>query len=148
MNKIIKAGIALTLLPLMMQASEYVVKNGALSVDATIAKIQKIIDAKKGLGVFTIIDHKKGADKVGLELADTKVILFGNPKMGTKLMQKDPLTALDLPIRVLVYSENGTTKIVYRDPQAWSKNFKLEGSKMVSKMTKALDAITTKASLK
>ena len=61
-------------------------------------------------------------------------------------MQKDPLTALDLPIRVLVYSENGTTKIVYRDPQIWSKNFKLEGCKMVSKMTKALDAITTKAS--
>ena len=146
MNKIIKAGIALTLFPLVMQASEYVVKNGALSVDATIAKIEKIIDAKKGLGVFTIIDHKKGADKVGLELADTKVILFGNPNMGTKLMQKDPLTALDLPIRVLVYSENGTTKIVYRDPQTWSKNFKLEGSKMVGKMTKALDAITTKAS--
>ncbi len=146
MTKIIKTGIALTLFPLMMQASEYVVKNGALSVDATIAKIEKIIDAKKGLGVFTIIDHKKGADKVGLALDDTKVILFGNPKMGTKLMQKDPLTALDLPIRVLVYSENGTTKIVYRDPQTWSKNFKLEGSKMVGKMTKALDAITTKAS--
>ena len=146
MTKKIKMGIALTLLPLMMQASEYVVKNGALSVDATIAKIEKSIETKKGLGVFTIIDHKKGADKVGLELADTKVILFGNPKMGTKLMQKDPLTALDLPIRVLVYSENGTTKIVYRDPQTWSKNFKLEGCKMVSKMTKALDAITTKAS--
>ncbi len=146
MTKKIKIGIALTLFPLMMQASEYVVKNGALSVDATIAKIEKIIDAKKGLGVFTIIDHKKGADKVGLALANTKVILFGNPKMGTKLMQKDPLTALDLPIRVLVYSENGTTKIVYRDPQTWSKKFKLEGSKMVTKMTKALDAITTKAS--
>ncbi|HFD14426.1 MAG TPA: DUF302 domain-containing protein [Epsilonproteobacteria bacterium] len=148
MTKIIKAGISLALLPLMVHASEYVVKSGALSVDATIAKIEKIIGTKKGLGVFTIIDHKKGADKVGLELADTKVILFGNPNMGTKLMQKDPFTALDLPIRVLVYSENGTTKIVYRDPLKWSKNFKLEGSKMVSKMTKALDAITTKASLK
>ena len=54
MTKIIKTGIALALLPLVMQASEYVVKNGALSVDATIAKIEKIIDTKKGLGVFTL----------------------------------------------------------------------------------------------
>ena len=146
MKKILFIGLLIG--TMMLSASEYVVKNGALSVDATIAKIEKIIDAKKGLGVFTVIDHKKGADKVGLKLANTKVILFGNPKMGTKLMQKDPLTALDLPIRVLVYSETGTTKIVYRDPLRWSRNFKLEGSKMVSKMTKALDAITTKASQK
>ena len=148
MNKIIKSGIVLALFPLVMSASEYVVKIGALSVDATIAKIEKIIESKKGLGVFTIIDHKKGATKAGMELADTKVILFGNPKMGTKLMKRDPLTALDLPIRVLVYSEKGETKIVYRDPQEWSKHFSLKGCKMVNKMTKALDAITTKASEK
>ena len=147
MNKKIVCSV-LIMGSVMLNASEYVVKTGALSVDATIAKIEKIINAKKGLGVFTIIDHKKGAKKVNMDLTDTKVILFGNPKMGTKLMQKDPLTALDLPIRVLVYSEDGSTKIVYRDPQVWSKNFKLEGCKMVNKMTKALDAITTKASKK
>ena len=85
----------------------------------TIAKIEKIVEskAKAGLGVFTIIDHKKGADKVKLELSDTKVIVFGNPKLGTKLMQRDPLVALDLPMKVLVYSENNKTKIVYRDPK-------------------------------
>lgn len=146
MNKIIKTGIAFIIFPLVMSASEYVVKTGQLSVDATIAKIEKIIDSKKGLGVFTIVDHKKGAEKVDLKLADTKVIIFGNPKMGTKLMQKDPLTALDLPLRVLVYSEAGKTQIVYRDPKEWSKNFSLKGCETVEKMTKALDAITTKAS--
>ncbi len=146
MNKIIKVGVALVLLPIVMSASEYVVKTSKLSVDATILKIEKIIDSKKGLGLFTIIDHKKGAKKADMTLSDTKVILFGNPKMGTKIMQKDPLTALDLPIRVLVYSEDGTTKIVYRNPKEWSKGFKLKGCKMVTKMTKALDAITTKAS--
>lgn len=146
MNKLIKSGLVLALVPLVLHASEYVVKTGALSVDATISKIEKIIASKKGLGVFTIIDHKKGALKANMDLEDTKVILFGNPKMGTKIMQKDPLTALDLPIRVLVYSENGQTKIVYRNPEEWSKKFTLEGCKMVTKMTKALDAITTKAS--
>jgi len=134
----------------LFSASDLIVKTGALSVDDTIAKIEKIIEAKakSGLGVFTIIDHKKGADKVKMELSETKVILFGNPKLGTKLMQKDPLVALDLPMKVLVYSENNVTKIVYRDPQKWSENFNLKECKMVDKMIKAMDAITTKASEK
>jgi len=146
MKKIILSTIVTT--TVILSASEYVIKTGVLSVDATITKIEKIIASKKGLGVFTIIDYKKGADRVGLALEDTKVILFGNPKMGTKLMQKDALTALDLPIRVLVYKEQDKTKIVYRDPKEWSSHFKLQGSKMVEKMTKALDIITTKASQK
>ena len=134
----------------MLTASDLIVKTGELSVNDTITKIEKIVEskAKTGLGVFTIIDHKKGADKVNMELSNTKVILFGNPKLGTKLMQKDPLVALDLPMRVLVYSENNTTKIVYRDPIKWAKNFDLNGSKMVDKMVKAMDAITTSASKK
>ncbi len=144
-----KRFLALTLaLPLLLNAGDLIVKSGALSVDDTIAKIEKIVNSKEGLGVFTIIDHKKGAEKAKMELSDTKVILFGNPKLGTKLMQSDPLVALDLPMRVLVYSENNKTKIVYRDPKKWSENFKLEGNKMVEKMVKAMDAITTKASEK
>ncbi len=134
----------------MLTASDLIVKTGELSVNDTITKIEKIVEskAKTGLSVFTIIDHKNGADKVNMELSNTKVILFGNPKLGTKLMQKDPLVSLDLPMRVLVYSENNTTKIVYRDPIKWAKNFDLNGSRMVDKMVKAMDAITTSASKK
>ena len=144
-----KRFLLLTLaLPLLLNAGDLIVKSGALSVDDTIAKIEKIVNAKEGLGIFTIIDHKKGAEKAKMELSDTKVILFGNPKLGTKLMQSDPLVALDLPMRVLVYSENNETKIVYRDPKKWSEKFKLKGNKMVEKMVKAMDAITTKASEK
>jgi uncharacterized protein (DUF302 family) len=83
-----------------------------------------------------------------MELSDTKVILFGNPKLGTKLMQRDPLVALDLPMKVLVYSDNNVTKIVYRDPAKWAENFDLNGSKMVDIMVKAMDGITTGASKK
>ena len=144
--------ILLTLLaiPLMLTASDLIVKTGELSVNDTIAKIEKIVasKAKAGLGVFTIIDHKKGADKVKMELSDTKVILFGNPKLGTKLMQRDPLVALDLPMKVLVYSENNVTKIVYRDPVKWAENFDLKDCNMVDKMVKAMDGITTGASKK
>ncbi len=132
----------------MLHASDFIIKKSDLSVDATIAKIQKIVEAKKGLGVFTIIDHKKGADRVGLALPKTKVILFGNPKMGTKLMQKDPRVALDLPMRVLVYREGNETKIVYHNPKAWSKAFHLKDCKLIEKMTNALDKITDKAGKK
>ena len=142
--------LTLLAIPALLSASDLIVKTGELSVDDTIAKIEKIVEskAKAGLGVFTIIDHKKGADKVKLELSDTKVILFGNPKLGTKLMQRDPLVALDLPMKVLVYSENNVTKIVYRDPIKWAENFDLKDCKMVDKMVKAMDGITTGASKK
>ncbi|CAA6803363.1 MAG: Unknown protein [uncultured Sulfurovum sp.] len=134
----------------MLSASDLIIKTGELGVDETIAKIEKIVEskAKIGLGVFTIIDHKKGADKVEMELAKTKVIIFGNPKLGTKLMQKDPLVALDLPMKVLVYSEDNKTKIVYRDPVKWRENFNLKDCKVIDKMTKAMDGITTAASKK
>ncbi|NKQ40125.1 MAG: DUF302 domain-containing protein [Sulfurovum sp.] len=140
----------IVVVPMALSASDLIIKTGELGVNETISKIEKIVEskAKSGLGVFTIIDHKKGADKVKLKLADTKVILFGNPKIGTKLIQQDPLTAIDLPLKVLVYSKNNVTQIVYRDLTKWSKNFKLEGSMMIGKIVKALDDITTKASQK
>ncbi len=142
--------LTLFVIPLMLNASDLIVKTGELSVNDTIAKIEKIVEskAKVGLGVFTIINHKKGADKVKMELSDTKVILFGNPKLGTKLIQRDPLVALDLPMKVLVYSDNNITKIVYRDPQKWAENFDLKDCKMLDKMVKAMDGITTGASKK
>ena len=142
--------LTLLAIPALLSASDLIVKTGELSVNDTIAKIEKIVasKAKDGLGLFTIIDHKKGADKVKMELSPTKVIVFGNPKLGTKLMQRDPLVALDLPMKVLVYSENNVTKIVYRDPAKWATNFKLEDCKMVEKMIKAMDGITTGASKK
>ena len=142
--------LTLFVIPLMLNASDLIVKTGELSVNDTIAKIEKIVEskAKVGLGVFTIINHKKGADKVKMELSNTKVILFGNPKLGTKLIQRDPLVALDLPMKVLVYSDNNITKIVYRDPQKWAENFDLKDCKMLDKMVKAMDGITTGASKK
>ena len=130
---------------LMLNASDLVIKKSELSVDKIVKNIKKIVEQKKALNIFTIIDHKKGANKVGLKLPKTKVIIFGNPKMGTKIMQKDLLTALDLPIRVLVFRDKNETKIVYHEPKEWSKAYDLKDCKMIDKMSKALDKITNKA---
>ncbi len=134
--------------PLFMNAADLIVKKSHHNVDETVMKMQKIIQskAKKGLAVFTVIDHKAAAQKAGMTMRDEKVIIFGNPKLGTKLMQKDPRTGLDLPLRVLVYQDkDGTTKIAYHNPQEWQKGYSLEGCKLIGKMTGVLDKITSKA---
>ena len=145
MKKICVAAVIL-LSPWILSASGLIIKNAVLGVNETVQKIESIIASKEGLQLFSIIDHKSAAEKVGMQLSATKVILFGSPKMGTKFMQKDHLTALDLPLKILVYSQNGTTKIVYRDPKVWRKGFDLAHFKLLDKMEKALDKITTKAS--
>ncbi len=127
---------------------ELVVKSSPYSVDETVEKMKKIIasKAKEGLKVFTVIDHQAAAGKHGLKMLPEKVVLFGNPGLGTKMMQKDPKAGLDLPLRVLVYEDaKGRTKIVYRDPEEWQKGFDLQGCKLLPKMTKVLDMVTTEA---
>lgn len=132
--------------PLFVNANDLIIKTSTLSVDNTIAKIEHIVTEKKGLGVFAIIDHQAAAQKAGLKMHPEKVILFGNPKLGTKIMQQDPRTGLDLPLRVLVYQDGkGKTKIVYHNPEIWQGGFDLKECKMIPKMVKVLDMITTKA---
>jgi len=146
--KLFTKTIALLALPFLLNAGSLIVKNSNHSVDETIAKIETIVKskAKEGMGVFTVIDHQKGAQKAGLQMQEEKVILFGNPKLGTKMMQRDPKTGLDLPLKVLVYQDKeGKTKMIYHDPIKWSKDFDLEGCKLVKKMADVLDMITTKA---
>ena len=139
-------GLSLIVAPLIMSASDLIVKTSTLSVNDTIAKIEASVKAHKGMGVFTIIDHQAGAKKAGLEMHEEKVILFGNPKLGTKMMSIDPQAGLDLPLRVLVYTDRDKkTKIVYRDPKQWKEGFALDGCKLIGKMVEVLDTITTKA---
>ena len=145
MKKIIIA--FLFILAPLLNAKGLIVKTSENSVNDTISKIETIVKEHKGMGVFTIVDHHAGAKKVGLEMPEEKVILFGNPMLGTKLMHKDPQAGLDLPLRVLVYKDaQGTTKIVYHNPTEWQKGFDLEGCKLINKMVEVLDTITEKAS--
>jgi uncharacterized protein (DUF302 family) len=66
--------------------------------------------------IFAKIDHAAGARGVGLELADEILLIFGNPRVGTSLMQADPRAGYDLPLRMLVWSQEGHTYVGYEDP--------------------------------
>jgi uncharacterized protein (DUF302 family) len=91
-------------------------KPSSLSVDETVARISEIA-ASKGAKVFAVIDHSGEAEAIGLELRNTKVVIFGSPVAGTPVMQAVPLAALDLPLRVLVWDDNGQTTMTYTSPE-------------------------------
>ena len=87
------------------------------SVDETVRRLQGAF-AEKGLQVFALIDHSGEAEKVGLKMPSTKVLIFGSPKAGTALMVAAPSLAIDLPLKALV-AEDAERKVtvVYNDPE-------------------------------
>ena len=130
---------------LVLNAGDYVIKSSKNSVDQTIEKISKIVKSK-GMNVFGIIDHKANAKKVGYDMLEAKVIIFGNPKLGTRIMLRDIKAAIDLPVKILVYKDySDHVKIEYLKPEVLAKRFDLQGCAVLPKMAKALDKITTKA---
>ncbi|WP_233266400.1 DUF302 domain-containing protein [Cobetia sp. L2A1] len=80
------------------------------------ARLEKALSAK-GLTLFTVIDHEAGAKQVGLELPATHTVIFGNPKVGTLLMQCNGSAALDLPQKMVIRAVEGGSVIEWNDPQ-------------------------------
>ncbi|MDQ1382867.1 MAG: hypothetical protein QOG65_246 [Actinomycetota bacterium] len=79
-----------------------------------------------GLDLFTVIDHSGKADEVGLTMPDTKVIMFGNPRVGTPLMRAHPLIALDLPLKLLIWAgDDDRAFLSYNAPGYLAERFDL-----------------------
>ncbi|SHL83440.1 DUF302 domain-containing protein [Bradyrhizobium lablabi] len=102
----------------------------------------------KGMTVFSHIDHAAGAAAVGLPLRPTDLLIFGNAKAGTPLMQATQAIGLDLPLKALVWQDaSGTTWLSYNDP-AWLTHrhgLDEQAKAAVGAMTAALNAVATKA---
>ena len=94
------------------------------SVEETVARLADLV-AARGMQVFAVVDHSGEAARVGLELRDTKVILFGSPAAGTPVMAAVPLSALELPLKVLVWDDDGQTKVTYTAPETLAERFGL-----------------------
>jgi uncharacterized protein (DUF302 family) len=92
------------------------------TVDALLAAIEQ-----HGLAVFARIDHAAGAHEVDMELADEEVVLFGNPRGGTPLMQRDPRVGIELPLRILIWRDGEDVLLGYSDPRALSASYDLDG---------------------
>jgi uncharacterized protein (DUF302 family) len=86
------------------------------SVDETLKKLKGILEGK-GITIFAIVNHSGEAEKAGLEMRPTKLLIFGNPKAGTPLMLAAPSVAIDLPLKILIWEDNqGKVWVSYNSP--------------------------------
>ena len=99
---------------------------------------------KKGLVHFSTIDHKTGADSIGLKLQKTSVIIFGNPKVGTLMMQNNPLIGIDLPMKVLVFQRNKDVFIAYKKVNSLKRDYAIKGMDKIFTKVSALFRLISK----
>lgn len=116
------------------------------NVQETGDRLESIIE-EKGLTLFARIDHSANASNAELELQPTQLLILGNPKVGTPLMQCSITTAIDLPQKILVYQdESSDTQVAYNQPEYLQERHNIEGcDEVIEKVSGALKAITEAA---
>jgi uncharacterized protein (DUF302 family) len=125
---------------------DLVVKPSNYSVSETLDRLTKILQSK-GITIFARIDHTAGAKKVGADLRPTEVLIFGNPKMGTPLMQADQRIGLALPLKALCWKDkDNKVWLSYRQPSDLKQAYGISTKdKVFEKMAGALGKLTDKA---
>ena len=119
--------------------TEITTKVSPRSVANTVSRLTGILSGK-GLKVFGVIDQSAEASQVGMQLRETTLVLFGNPAAGTPVMVAAPLSALDLPLKVLIWADNGQTKVSYYGPAALAARYDLNAD-LEAKLA-AIDPLT------
>lgn len=130
-----------------MSNTGIITKVSQRTFDATYKTLKQIIEHNPNLKIILELDHQANAASAGLTLSPTKIILFGNPKLGTPLMSAAASTGLDLPQKILVtQSEEGIVSISYNDPMYLKDRHGISGQdEILQKISAALDKITTGA---
>ncbi len=145
MVKPLSLGVALALFSLSATADDSLVKYESIySVKETADRFENIAKSK-GLTVFNRIDHQQNAANVGLELRPTEVIIFGNPKVGTPLMQCSQDVAIDLPQKVMITEDsNNKVWLSYNNPNYLVQRHSIEGcDEVIKKVSGVLGALSS-----
>jgi uncharacterized protein (DUF302 family) len=116
-----------------------VTKLSPRSVQDTAAKLTAMISAK-GMKLFGVIDQAAEAREAGLTLRETTLVIFGSPKAGTPVMAAVPLSALDLPLKVLIWADGDQTKVSYYAPSALAASHHLSAD--LAANLAGIDALT------
>jgi uncharacterized protein (DUF302 family) len=113
------------------------------SVEQTVDRLKNILEAR-GVTLFALIDHGGEAEKVGMKMLPTKLLIFGNPKSGTPLMLASPSIALDLPLKILVWQDNqGAVWLSYNSPEYLMERYGLSEDLLPN--IAVVEALATKA---
>jgi uncharacterized protein (DUF302 family) len=100
--------------------------NSTHSVNDVLAHLLSLLQTK-GITVFAVVDHSGEAEKAGIEMHSTKLVIFGRPRAGTPVMLAEPDSALDLPLKILIAeSSDGSTRISYNSPAYLQERYGLE----------------------
>jgi len=134
-----------TLMAMFFFASVTYADNGIISIKSshdvktTVDRLDNIL-REKGMTVFIRINHAEGAQKVGKKLRPTELVIFGNPKVGTPLMQCDQSVGIDLPQKALIWQdEAGQVWLSYNDPKYLASRHSIkECGEIIKKIEKAL----------
>lgn len=148
MKKAILMALAIVFIALPAAAADGMVNvQSTFNVEETADRMVSILK-EKGMTVFNRIKHSEAAAKVGVELRNTELILFGNPKVGSPLMKCQQSAAIDLPQKALIWEDDkAKVWISYNDPKYLKKRHNISGcEEVISKIEKALAGITKSAS--
>ncbi len=144
MRKTISAFIALIMLaPAAFAGSDLVTTKSAHSVAQTLDRFEQALK-DKGIIVFARIDHAAGAKKASMDLRATEVLIFGNPKLGTPLMQSNQTIGIDLPLKVLVWEDqDGQVWLAYIAPDSLAHRHGITNrADVLKKMSGVLQELT------
>jgi uncharacterized protein (DUF302 family) len=118
-----------SLMPDSSQSSAGIItKPSGKSVAETIDGLKRVM-ADRGFTVFNVIDHRGVAERAGVQMPDSKLVMFGKPAVGATAMVAAPLAGLDIPLKVLVWEDgNGAVSVSYNSPDFLAERHHLEGA--------------------
>lgn len=124
----------------------HISKKSSNSVTISMDRLENALK-QRGVGILARVDHAGAAQKADMTLRPTQVLIFGNPKLGTPLMQSNQQIGLDLPLKVLAWEDNkGQTWLTYEKPGEMAKRHGMkEPAEVLKKMAGVLDAVTSEA---
>jgi len=130
-----------------MNTNGLIIKTSNNDFDTTYQKLHDILEGNPNLKIILELDHSKNAANADIDLLPTRIILFGNPKLGTPLMLANRTVSIDLPQKMIVFQEaSGEVKVAYNDPTYLKGRHELDGTdEVLAKVTGALDKISTGA---
>src|ERR1700680_1159135 len=129
---------------MMLRDKGIIDKPSNHSVDQTVERLMRILEAK-GVTLFALVDHSGEAEKVGMKMLPTKLLIFGSPKAGTPLMLAAPSIALDLPLKILIREDNqGKVWISYNSAEYFQERHGVP--QQLAEKLAAVEAFAAKAS--